>query len=145
VNQVPLLQLKSVSKKTLEQFDIRQPVVFADLSWDILLQSAKSSVLKFTELPKQLPVKRDLAIILPKSLTYDEVERTVRKINLSKLEEMQLFDIFENEKFGRDKKSMAITFSFLDREKTLQDKEIDSMMNAILTSLQQNLQAEIRK
>ena len=145
VNQVPLLQLKSVSRKTLEQFDIRQPVVFADLSWDILLQSAKSSVLKFTELPKQLPVKRDLAIILPKSLTYDEVEKTVRKINLSKLEEMQLFDIFENEKFGTDKKSMAITFSFLDREKTLQDKEIDSMMNAILTSLQQNLQAEIRK
>ena len=58
---------------------------------------------------------------------------------------MQLFDIFESEKLGTDKKSMAVSFTFLDGEKTLTDKEIDSMMNKIMNSLEKELQAEIRK
>jgi phenylalanyl-tRNA synthetase beta chain len=58
---------------------------------------------------------------------------------------MKLFDVFESEKFGAGKKSMAINFTFLDEEKTLTDPEIDGWMNRIMTSLEKDLQAEIRK
>jgi phenylalanyl-tRNA synthetase beta chain len=58
---------------------------------------------------------------------------------------MQLFDIFESEKLGSDKKSMAISLTFLDEEKTLTDKETDAMMNKIIHTFEQELSAEIRK
>jgi phenylalanyl-tRNA synthetase beta chain len=58
---------------------------------------------------------------------------------------MRLFDVFENEKLGEEKKSMAISFTFLDKEKTLTDPEIDGMMNRIMTTMERELGAEIRK
>jgi phenylalanyl-tRNA synthetase beta chain len=66
-------------------------------------------------------------------------------LHLSKLTDVKLFDVFENEKLGNDKKSFAITFTFLDKEKTLTDKEIDSWMSKIMTTLEKELNAEIRK
>ena len=83
-------------------------------------------------------------MVVEKSMAYGSIEKTIRTIGLSKLKEVQLFDIFESEKIGRDKKSLAISFTFLDEEKTLTDKEIDGMMNKIITSLENNLQAQIR-
>lgn len=145
INLKPVIELGIVSQKILERFDIRQPVIFADLSWDVLLESARPTDLRFTELPKQLPVTRDLAVVVPKTLSYDAVKATVSRVNLAKLQRMQLFDVFESEKLGAGKKSMAISFSFLDKDKTLNDAEIDSMMNQIMTLFQNELQAEIRK
>jgi phenylalanyl-tRNA synthetase beta chain len=64
---------------------------------------------------------------------------------LNKLKDVKLFDVFESEKLGKDKKSMAVNFTFLDEEKTLTDKEIDSWMSTIMTTLEKELNAEIRK
>ena len=69
----------------------------------------------------------------------------MQKLKLEKLREVKLFDIFESEKLGKDKKSMAVNFTFLDEEKTLTDKEIDGWMGTIMSSLEKELQAEIRK
>ena len=66
-------------------------------------------------------------------------------MRLNKLREIKLFDIFESEKLGADKKSLAINFTFLDEEKTLTDKEIDAMMNKLMSMLEKDLHAEIRK
>jgi len=110
-----------------------------------VLALAGKKDLKVTEIPKQLPVRRDLAMIVPKSLPYADVESTVQKVKLDKLQDIQLFDIFESEKLGPDKKSLALSFTFLDREKTPTDKEIDAMMNKIMLALEKELQAEIRK
>ncbi|MEJ7768773.1 MAG: phenylalanine--tRNA ligase subunit beta, partial [Chitinophagaceae bacterium] len=144
INLNPMLEIGLVSQKLLERFDIRQPVVFADLYWDGLLNSVESVNGQFTELPKQLSVKRDLAVIVPKTLSFDAVEKSVKKINLARLQSMQLFDVFESEKLGPEKKSMAVSFTFLDKEKTLNELEIDGMMSQIMTSFQDDLQAEIR-
>ena len=78
-------------------------------------------------------------------MPYETVEKTVNKIKIARLQSMQLFDVFESEKLGSGKKAMAVSFTFLDREKTLTDKEIDSMMNSIMASFENELQAEIRK
>lgn len=137
--------LGTVAAHELKRFDIKQPVFFADIDWELLLKKVAKGVLKVAELPKQLPVHRDLAMIVPKALPYAEVEATVKKTRIDKLQDIQLFDIFESGKIGADKKSLAVSFTFLDEEKTLTDKEIDGMMNKIMTALEKDLQAEIRK
>lgn len=145
VNGKQVLQIGTVSQKLLAQFDIRQPVAFADFYWDVLSASNPAKNLSFAELSRQLPVKRDLSIVVPNTMPYETVEKTVNKIKIARLQSMQLFDVFESEKLGSGKKAMAVSFTFLDREKTLTDKEIDSMMNSIMASFENELQAEIRK
>jgi phenylalanyl-tRNA synthetase beta chain len=145
VNGKHLLSLGTVAKKTRERFDIKQEVLFADFDWKLLREIVAKKQISFTELPKQLPVQRDLAIIVDKSLPFEAVEKAVKNAKASKLQNVSLFDIFESDKLGTNKKSMAVSFSFLDEEKTLTDKEIDSMMSKIMASVEKELQAEIRK
>jgi len=136
--------IASVDHQTLSKFDIRQPVYFIDLRWQDIMAAVKTVQVRIAELPKQLPVHRDLAMVVEKATTYNSVEKTIQTIGLEKLKEVQLFDIFESDKLGIDKKSLAVSFTFLDEEKTLTDKEIDGMMNKIIQSLEINLKAQIR-
>jgi phenylalanyl-tRNA synthetase beta chain len=100
---------------------------------------------RFTPLPNQLPVYRDLAMVVPKTLAFSSVTESLKKIKLDRLKAVKLFDVFESDKIGKDKKSLAINLTFVDEQKTLTDKEIDSMMNRIMQTLEQELKAEIRK
>jgi phenylalanyl-tRNA synthetase beta chain len=144
-NGLPLAGIGEVKKNVLEQFGIRQPVFFAGLNWQLIAGLAGKSAAKIKELPKYPAVQRDLAMVVGKELAWDKVDTTVQKLKLEKLREVKLFDIFESEKLGKDKKSMAVNFTFLDEEKTLTDKEIDGWMGTIMSSLEKELQAEIRK
>jgi phenylalanyl-tRNA synthetase beta chain len=90
-------------------------------------------------------VQRDLAMVVDRHLPFEKVEKAVRGLGLEKLQEVHLFDIFESEKLGKDKKSLAVSFRFLDEEKTLTDKEIDGMVNRIMAKLEEDLKAEIRR
>lgn len=135
----------SVDKQTLNRFSIKQPVFYADLNWDRILENIQNRDSRVQELPKQLPVHRDLAMVVSKTLPYAQVEESIRKVGLNKLQQVKLFDIFESDKLGVNKKSLAVSFTFLDEEKTLTDKEIDGMMNKIMTALEKEVQADIRK
>ena len=73
-----------------------------------------------------------------------DLEVQLKRIQ-DKLQEVKLFDIFESEKLGADKKSIAVSFTFLDQEKTLTDKEIDGWMSKIMMALEKELNVEIRK
>ncbi|MBS1598986.1 MAG: phenylalanine--tRNA ligase subunit beta [Bacteroidetes bacterium] len=145
VNNNIILKAGVADVSVLKSFDIRQPVFFADFYWDKLMHLIAGHKIEFRELPKQLPVYRDLAMVVNSSLPYAEVEKTTHQIGLDKLQKVQLFDIFESEKLGKDKKSLAISFTFMDEEKTLTDKEIDGMMNQIMKTFEEKLSAEIRK
>ena len=146
VNGKTIATMGAVNNKTLSVFDIKQPVFFADINWSLVLELvAGRKDIKAAELPRQLPVLRDLALVVPSSTEYGNLEKTVQQIKLEKLQGMQLFDVFESEKLGKDKKSMAVSFSFLDDEKTLTDKEIDGMMSKIMKAMETELSAEIRK
>jgi phenylalanyl-tRNA synthetase beta chain len=140
-----IVTLGSVGRHELNRFDIRQEVFFADINWQGVLEKIKGNEIRFTPLPNQLPVFRDLAMVVPRTLAFKSVNESIRKINLAKLKSVKLFDVFESEKLGADKKSLAINFTFLDDEKTLTDKEIDGMMNRIMLTLEEELKAEIRK
>lgn len=134
-----------VNKNVLDKFEIKQPVFFAELNWEVLLQIASQKTASIKEIPKYPAVHRDLAMVVPKELPYEMVEKLVQNMKLDKLRELNLFDIFENEKLGKGKKSLAIRLTFLDEEKTLTDKEIDSWINAVMNKLEKELNAEIRK
>jgi phenylalanyl-tRNA synthetase beta chain len=141
-----VVEAGAVKADLLKRFDCRQELFFVDIRWDALQELADDRAVEFSELPRQLPVYRDLAMIVDKSLPFARVEQAVRATGLDKLQEVRLFDIFENEeKLGRGKKSLALSFTFLDPEKTLTDKEIDGMVGKIMGSLEKEVQAEIRK
>ncbi len=137
-------QINSVPKKKLEQFSIKQPVFFADIRWAKLTETAKALKIEFSEISKYPEVQRDISMIVDKDILYERVENLTMGLNISKLVKIKLFDIFESEKLGHDKRSLAVSFTFSDKEKTLTDKEIDSMMNKIIVSYQKELGAEIR-
>ncbi len=138
-------QIETASKTKLEQFSIKQPVFFADLNWEKLSALAKKVKIEFLEISKYPEVKRDISMIVNKNISYENVERLTKSLNISKLVNIKLFDIFENEKLGEGKRSLAISFTFSDKEKTLTDKEIDVMINKIIVSYEKELGAEIRK
>jgi phenylalanyl-tRNA synthetase beta chain len=145
INGSAMIQLGSVSQHKLNLFGIKQPVLFADLNWDKLILQSINHKIQIEEIPKFPAVQRDLSIIVPTKLNYEEVEKSVQKIKPLQLQSLRLFDIFESDKLGAGKKSMAVSFTFLDKEKTLTDKEIDGWMNKIMTTLEKELNAEIRK
>ncbi len=140
-----LLQLGTVSRAALQRFDIKQPVYFADFNWDLLSQKAIASKTHIAEIPRFPAVKRDLALLVPRELPYADLEKVVKGIRLQSLRELQLFDVFESEKLGEGRKSLAVSFTFLDEEKTLTDKEIDGWMQKIMQALEKELGAQIRK
>ena len=86
-----------------------------------------------------------MALVVTANTSYEAIEIVVKKAKLHKLQSMRLFDVFESEKLGTNKKSMAVSFIFLDEEKTLTDKEIDSMMHQLIEQFEKELGAEIRK
>jgi phenylalanyl-tRNA synthetase beta chain len=145
VNGQVLAGAGEVKKKMLSQFGIKQPVFFVLFDWAAVTKIATQQSAAIKDLPRFPAMMRDISMVVPKQLAYGEVENTVHKLRLDKLQEVKLFDIFESEKLGAGKKSMAVSFTFLDEEKTLTDKEIDDWMNKIMASLEKELNAEIRK
>ena len=138
-------RLVEVSKKQLTDFDIKQAVYFIDINYVDLYKIIEKQKIVYKEVPKFPAVQRDLALIVNRSTTYEALETAVKKTKLSKLQSVRLFDVFESDKLGADKKSMAVNFTFLDEEKTLTDKETDSMVNKLIEVFQKELGAEIRK
>ena len=143
-NGTTLLRLGRVTREVQAKFGIKQPVFFADILWDAVLEAAAGKV-QYKEVAKYPYVERDLALVVPRSMQYAEVEEKIGRLRLNKLQQVKLFDVFESEKLGQDKKSFAVNFTFLDEEKTLTDAEIDSWMSSIMITLEKELGAEIRK
>ena len=134
-----------VDAATLKSFSIKQAVYFIDINYTALQQQVAKTKIVYKEVPKFPAVQRDLSLVVAADTTYNVLETVVKKANLVKLQSMRLFDVFESDKLGAGKKSMAVNFTFLDEEKTLTDKETDAMMSRIIQSFEKELNAEIRK
>lgn len=140
-----IAEMNTVPKPRLEQFSIKQPVFFADIQWGKLAALAEKVKIEFTEVSKYPEVHRDLSMILDKNIPFQKVDRLIKGLKIPRLAKIKLFDIFESPKLGAGKRSLALNFTFSDKEKTLTDAEIDAMMNKIIVSYEKELGAEIRK
>ncbi|MFT3908964.1 MAG: phenylalanine--tRNA ligase subunit beta [Ferruginibacter sp.] len=136
--------LGEVNEKALKQFDIKHPVFYADINWDDLM-SIKNKDVEYIEISKFPAVTRDLALVVDKNVSYNQIEGIALSRKIRELRSVQLFDVFESDKLGAGKKSMAVSFLFLDESKTLTDKEIDTFMQKIIASYEESVGAEIRK
>lgn len=143
-NQV-VVTLGGVPTAKLKQFDIKQPVWYAIFNWDKILGLLQKSDNFYKEIPRFPAVRRDLALVLDKQVKFAAVEAAARSVKSGLLQQVNLFDVFESEKLGANKKSYAVSFTFLDAQKTLTDKEIDSVMEKLIKTFETQLQAEIRK
>ena len=140
-----LISFGLVENAVSKKFDIKQPVYYIEVEWHALCSLASKLKSGYKEIPRFPAVQRDLAIVIDKHLPFEQVETAVAKAGVKKLQSIKLFDLFESEKLGKDKKSFAINFTFVDTEKTLTDTEIDGMMQKVMQTFEQELLAEIRK
>lgn len=139
-----IVTLGILSHKVLKTMDIAQDVYYAEFSWENLLKAVKNHTIAFTPMPKFPAVKRDLALLLDKKITFKEVRDIAMRTEKNLLKSVALFDVYEGEKLGADKKSYAVSFTLQDEEKTLTDKQIDKIMNKLIGTYKHQLGAEIR-
>ncbi len=137
--------IEQVGSKKLAQFDVKQPVVYLNFDLATLLKVYQSCTVKYQEISKFPSVERDLALVIDKGVQYAAIEQTIKSVQLDALKETRVFDIFESDKLGVNKKSIAINFVFNTVSSTLTDSEIDGMMKKLIAAFEKNIQAEIRK
>jgi phenylalanyl-tRNA synthetase beta chain len=124
--------------------DIDTEVYYAELSWTLLMKETKKSKVTFTEISKFPAVKRDLALLLDKSVKFADVMKIANESERKLLKEVALFDVYEGKNLPAGKKSYAVSFFLQDEGKTLNDKQIDAIMKKIQTNLEQKLGAQLR-
>ena len=117
---------------------------FAELNWGQLIKETKKHTVLFSEISKYPSVERDFALLIDKSVLFDDIERIARKTERKLLTDISLFDVYEGDKLPEGKKSYAVKFILQDAEKTLTDKQIDSVMQKIQQSLEKELGAQLR-
>lgn len=133
-----------VSKKLLKQTDVNTEVYFVEMNWDALMKEIKRHKVTFSEISKYPAVKRDLALLLDNSVLFEQIEKIARKSEKKLLKEVSLFDVYEGKNLPEGKKSYAVNFVLQDDEKTLTDKQIDSIMQKIQKALEQEVGAQLR-
>ncbi len=133
-----------ISKKLASKFDIKQEVIYCELDWHALVNLSLRKKVSYSPLAKTMPVKRDLALLLDKNVTLDQVEAIVRESERRLLRNVTLFDVYEGKNLPEGKKSYAIAITLQDDEKTLQDKQIEAVMNKVIGNLTKKLGAELR-
>lgn len=140
-----LVKLGMVSNKITKQFDIDVPVFYAEIVIPILFdKSAKQNKILYTELPKYPEVKRDLALLINKDVTFAQIKAIATRTEKKLLKRVSLFDVYEGKNLPEGKKSYAVSFTLLDETKTLQDKEIEKIMEKLTASFKRELGAELR-
>lgn len=141
-----LVTFGAVLPSILKKMDIKNPVFFADFNIDNLFKAVGSNKIQFTELNKYPTVRRDLALVLDQAVSFGDIKQLAGKTAKKMLKDINLFDVFEDEsKLGVGKKSYAVSFTFEDPEKTLQDKDIDHLMQQLQQAFETKLNAGIRK
>jgi len=145
VNNLVLVHIGQVHKKRLDRFDIRQETWYADLNWKLCIGQSELVSLAYREVPRFPTMFRDLAFVVDKGLPYESLETAVTSLKISKLKGINLFDIFESDKVGEGKKSLAMSFRFRDEEKTLTDEEVEQLMQKIISIFEKEFQAQIRR
>jgi len=133
-----------LSGEILKVFDIEQPVYYSHIEWDTVLKLIRGHEVKYSGLPKYPWVRRDLALLVDKSVRFSKIKELAFKTEKHILREVGLFDVYESDTLGKDKKSYAVSFILRDDFKTLTDKNIEKVMNNLVTVFTRELGAKIR-
>jgi len=133
-----------VDTRVAKQFDINQTVFYADLLWAELLRQNARYKMNFRELPKYPEVRRDLALLVDKDVRFGDLRTAAMQAERKLLKQVTLFDVYEGKALLPGKKSYAISFILQDENKTLEDKQIDNVMQRLQRLFEDKFNATLR-
>ncbi|RKD86346.1 phenylalanine--tRNA ligase subunit beta [Mangrovibacterium diazotrophicum] len=139
-----IVEFGVVARKLQKEFDIESPVYFADILMDNLILEQKNSKTTFAELPKYPEVRRDLALLIDKTVRFKEISDLANKMERKLLRSVDLFDVYEGKGVPEGKKSYAVSFILRDDEKTLNEKQIEKIMEKLIQAFDRELGATLR-
>lgn len=139
-----IAELGIVAYKLTKNMGITNEVFFADIYWDNLLKAVKKNVVEYKEISKYPAVSRDLALLVDKTVEFEQIKEIAYSTEKKLLKAVELFDVYEGKNLPEGKKSYAVNFILQDEQKTLNDKQIDSIMNKLIDNLTKRLNAELR-
>ena len=139
-----IAKLGKVEFKLLKEFDIEQEVFYAEIEIENCQQLREKENLKFRDIPKVNKNRRDLALLVDKTISYADLYETVKKNPSPFLKSINLFDVYEGKNLPENKKSYAMSFELLNEEKTLEEKEINQVMESLISAFKKEFNAELR-
>jgi phenylalanyl-tRNA synthetase beta chain len=144
LGKIKLVDFGVVNRTILKEFGIKQEVLFADFNWANVLKVSSNKNSKVSELSKFQSVKRDLALLIDRKTEFKEVYNLAFQSERTLLKEVDLFDVYEGDKLPEGKKSYAVSFVLQDQTRTLEDKQIDGIMQKLQQTFEKNLGAVLR-
>ena len=145
VKSSSLVKMGKVKKSVLKACDVSQDVWYAEFHFENLMRAIDAKDRVVPGPPKFPEVRRDLSMVLDKTVQYSELESIAYATEPKLLKQVNLFDVYEGDKIEAGKKSYAMSFILRDDEATLQDKQIDAVMNKLMKQLETKLNVVIRK
>ena len=139
-----LIEMGVLSKKVLKEADINVPVYYAEMSWSALMKLVSKNHVLYSEICKYPAVSRDLALLVDNAVEFGQIEQIARQTEKKLLKSVELFDVYEGKNLPAGKKSYAVNFMLQDETKTLNDKQIDAIMQKLIANLTKQLGAELR-
>ena len=139
-----LCEMGTVCHKLLKKMDIDQDVFYADINWDNVMRAIKKNEVLYHDISKFPSVSRDLALLIDKSVEFEQIEQIAHQTEKKLLKSVELFDVYEGKNLPEGKKSYAVNFILQDETKTLNDKQIEAIMTKLINNIKQKLNAELR-
>ena len=130
--------------KLCKEFGIKSAVYAADFNIDLILELARYTKIKYQEVSKFPEVRRDLSLLVNKSVSFDDLSKIAKQADNKILKSVNLFDVYEGDKLPEGKKSYALSFTMADENKTLTDKYVDKVMEKLIKSFKEKVGAKIR-
>ena len=140
----PMVELGVVCPRLLKTVGISATVYYADIHWSTVMKAIRKQKVEFKELSKFPAVSRDLALLLDQAIPFEKIEEIAFQTEKKLLKRVELFDVYEGKNLPEGKKSYAVNFILQDEQKTLNDKQIDAIMQKLIKNLTKNLGAELR-
>ncbi|MFI0431428.1 phenylalanine--tRNA ligase subunit beta [Mariniflexile sp. HMF6888] len=144
LGKMKLIDFGLIKKPILKHFDISQDVLYANFYWDTILNIVKRNNISFKAIPKYPEVRRDFALLLDDSVTFESIHKIAKQSEKQLLKDVNLFDVYQGKNLPAGKKSYAVSFTLQDENKTLTDKQIDKIMKTLQTQFEIQLGAELR-
>lgn len=142
--QQAIVSFGVVRRAVLEEFDIKQEILYADFNWDQIVSLAGINKILYQELPKYPEVRRDMSLLLDEGISFAKVYEIARMVEQKLLKDINLFDVYTGNKLPQGKKSYALSFTIQDENKTLTDSQVDKIMKKLQQRFEKELGAVLR-
>ena len=139
-----VVEMGIVAPEILRRFDLKQPAYFAEIDFDLIVRAAKKQRIAVEELSRFPEVKRDLALLVDKGVSFSELRNIAFATEKKLLKSVTLFDVYEGDKLPEGKKSYALGFTLEDKNQTLNDKMIEKTMANLQRQLEAKAGAQVR-